>query len=383
MDSGVEMIYYGRVEKVLSETVIEFTVAALGIDRTFRGECSGSNYEPNDRIVVCRVGTAMSEGYVVVGNITRDLVETNYADIVQSLSFLFGEINTLRDQDVLHDQADADLFAKWAILDTFRHTIETWRNGTVTPWKADYDSFKGVMLGWKSIIEIWRAGIDVWKNSIDTWKATIDSLTPTFVPWFIQGRKIMVGNDDNEPSFNIQRLRPTYKAAAIAYLAANSATSEYAIALQDNDSTVATYRMTKDSFFVNIPGKPAKVVAYEPTDSGWVTSGVISAKSGVAITSQQFRRIGNVVRYDVRFTANAYTNPPANGDIPNATYTFNIAAGWYPTSGPTQSLQGHGATGRMVLGALTTAGTAYIGSMAPGAVSANEPMALSGIYYLD
>lgn len=67
-------ILHGKVVRYLGATTIEFSVASLGMDRKFVGEVSGDNYLPGDRIVVARVGGAKSEGFVVVGNLSRALI---------------------------------------------------------------------------------------------------------------------------------------------------------------------------------------------------------------------------------------------------------------------------------------------------------------------
>lgn len=118
-------------------------------------------------------------------------------------------------------------------------------------------------------------------------------------------------------------------------------------------------------------------------DTDWVTSGVATPKAGVSVTNQSFCRVGRVVFFDLAMASTVAYTPPASGDIPNTTFVVNLASGWYPTSGPTQAVQGHGATGRMISGAVTTGGEMYVGAVATtGAFAVGNSLRLGGSYVL-
>lgn len=92
------MIYYGRVVSYdPKKTTIEFTIASLGQQRRFVGEVSGNNYSPGDRIIVGRVGGVRSEGFMVIGNLTRSLISggDELAEIVNTLDELDEKIGSL------------------------------------------------------------------------------------------------------------------------------------------------------------------------------------------------------------------------------------------------------------------------------------------------
>lgn len=115
-------------------------------------------------------------------------------------------------------------------------------------------------------------------------------------------------------------------------------------------------------------------------DTGWVTSGVATVSSGATISSASFKRVGRVVSFDLAMTATVATTVPASGDIPNSVYVVNLASGWYPTTGPSQTTSG-GRLGRITSGAVTTGGTMHVTSVGgSGNIAVGDSLHLGGTY---
>ena len=97
-------ILNGRVESYAGGSTMEFSVAALGVDRRFTGEVASRSYSVGDRIVVGRTGNVRSSGWVVLGNLSRGATEY---DLLSDPAFigLSGDfLQHVADQDV-HDIA--------------------------------------------------------------------------------------------------------------------------------------------------------------------------------------------------------------------------------------------------------------------------------------
>lgn len=122
-------------------------------------------------------------------------------------------------------------------------------------------------------------------------------------------------------------------------------------------------------------------VATITADTGWVTSGVATVSSGVTISSQTFRRVGRVVSFDLLLVATVATTVPTSGDIGNSIYAVNLAAGWYPTTGPTQGVGSNGASGRVLSGGVTTSGQMHVGAVGgSGTIAVGDTLRLAGTY---
>lgn len=119
------------------------------------------------------------------------------------------------------------------------------------------------------------------------------------------------------------------------------------------------------------------------TDTGWVTSGVATPSSGVTITSQYFRRIGQTVYLDLAMTATVATTVPASGDIGNTIYRVQVAPTWSPTpSGPLQALTG-GQVGRAIAGYIASGGLISISAVAgTTSIAVGDTLRLGGSYLL-
>ena len=143
-----------------------------------------------------------------------------------------------------------------------------------------------------------------------------------------------------------------------------------------------------DEVLLQMQGRDLTIVA-NPTaqarlaaDTGWVTSGVATVNAGVTISSASFRRVGRVVSFDLALVATVATTVPANGDISNSIYVVNLASGWYPTTGPSQTTSG-GRLGRITSGAVTTGGTMHIVSVGgSGNIAVGDSLHLGGTYLL-
>lgn len=114
---------------------------------------------------------------------------------------------------------------------------------------------------------------------------------PALVPWTVPNRHVTIGpNGDINPILELQRSRPSYLADALMYLAANSSTTEFAIALADNGVTQATLRLTKTGLLLqnNVTGVTRYVAYQDDVDSlklkasGSVTVSVSASAGGTA-----------------------------------------------------------------------------------------------------
>lgn len=113
-------------------------------------------------------------------------------------------------------------------------------------------------------------------------------------------------------------------------------------------------------------------------DTGWLTSG-ITAATGWSISSQRYRRIGQVVEVlvAVKRTGAAIT-VSATGDV------SDTAVCTVPTGFTTSGAHGlHSQGGRVAAYALLTNGIIYITACAPGGnIATGEALTIAGTYLL-
>lgn len=117
------------------------------------------------------------------------------------------------------------------------------------------------------------------------------------------------------------------------------------------------------------------------SDTGWVTSGVVSPSAGVSVNSCRFRRIGPWVSCDIYLTATvAYTLEPT-GDISNSVYNAQITDARFLPSGGSQALAAHGSSGRLVSAAVETSGRILIGAFGDtGGIAVGDVFRMGGVY---
>ncbi|QXT62762.1 hypothetical protein [Tessaracoccus palaemonis] len=119
------------------------------------------------------------------------------------------------------------------------------------------------------------------------------------------------------------------------------------------------------------------------TDTGWVTSGVVTSLTGVTVTSQYWRRLGMTVYLDLDLRATVATTVPASGDIGNTIYRVQVGTAWAPTtSGPAQALPG-GQAGRAITGYIASGGLISISAVAGTTnIAVGDTLRLGGSYLL-
>lgn len=94
----------------------------------------------------------------------------------------------------------------------------------------------------------------------------IADLETAAVPHKTGKRRVLLGPEgDFEPAYELERTRPDYAAKGYMYLAANGSTTEFAIAVQDDNVTQATMRLTKNgiAYQDNIGSNGTRWVAYQ------------------------------------------------------------------------------------------------------------------------
>lgn len=142
-----------------------------------------------------------------------------------------------------------------------------------------------------------------------------------------------------------------------------------------------------DEVLLQMQGRDLTIVA-NPTaqarlgsDTGWVTSGVVSPSAGVSVNSCRFRRIGPWVSCDIYLTATvAYTLGPT-GDISNSVYNAQITDARFLPSGGSQALAAHGSSGRLVSAAVETSGRILIGAFGgTGGIAVGDVFRMGGVY---
>ena len=150
-------------------------------------------------------------------------------------------------------------------------------------------------------------GQRVWLGAYDQSDIDVSGL----VPWTATNRHVTIGPDgDFSPIVELQRSRPSYLAGALMYLAANSSTTEFAIALADNGVTQATLRLTKTGLLLqNNATGTTRYVAYQD-DVTALASKVSALPSTAAGTAGPIALTGTSVTYNVTFPTGRFATPP-------------------------------------------------------------------------
>lgn len=119
------------------------------------------------------------------------------------------------------------------------------------------------------------------------------------------------------------------------------------------------------------------------TDTGWITSGILTATAGLTLGSYGLRRVGPWVAVDILATATTSSSWVTSGDFSNSQFVLQLTDSRFFAS-RTQALPSNGASGRVFSGAVNTSGSIYIGAIGGTvAIASGDSLRFGGTYLAD